>query len=393
MSSLASGFRNLKNSAMRVVGSVRESMTPVLKESQFHERGVLTPEEFVIAGDLLVSRCPTWAWAGAPEKKRSPYLPKSKQYLVTQNIPCFERVSSLVDQNVAEEVVESGEGGDDGWLATHVVPGNDEDGTGKCGDGSSKSAALREASEEDEIFVGADGRTVQGKSIFSGVKIMEDYNGSGPSLASEAKDDGIAKPVQLAEDSVSCSESDDDYADLSAFEDMSLVQDDPAALQSVAIANSHAVAQTYPEAKKQTENQSRSVLRVSEPVDNVQKCRRYDISITYDKYYQTPRVWLLGYDERGQPLTSEQIFEDIMQDYANKTVTIEKHPHAESRSSIHASIHPCKHASVMKKIVDRLNEGDGQARVDMYLFIFLKFIQSVVPTMVYDFTVEVEAEM
>ena len=31
--------------------------------------------------------------------------------------------------------------------------------------------------------------------------------------------------------------------------------------------------------------------------DGVQKCRRYDISLTYDEYYKTPRFWLSGYDE------------------------------------------------------------------------------------------------
>ena len=25
--------------------------------------------------------------------------------------------------------------------------------------------------------------------------------------------------------------------------------------------------------------------------------RTYDLNITYDKYYQTPRMWLYGYDE------------------------------------------------------------------------------------------------
>ena len=28
--------------------------------------------------------------------------------------------------------------------------------------------------------------------------------------------------------------------------------------------------------------------------------RTYDLNITYDKYYQTPRLWLFGYDEVGQ---------------------------------------------------------------------------------------------
>lgn len=31
--------------------------------------------------------------------------------------------------------------------------------------------------------------------------------------------------------------------------------------------------------------------------DNLVQVRTYDCSITYDKYYQTPRMWLLGYDE------------------------------------------------------------------------------------------------
>jgi ubiquitin-like-conjugating enzyme ATG3 len=30
--------------------------------------------------------------------------------------------------------------------------------------------------------------------------------------------------------------------------------------------------------------------------------RTYDITITYDKYYQTPRVWLCGYDEVNLPV-------------------------------------------------------------------------------------------
>ena len=57
------------------------------------------------------------------------------------------------------------------------------------------------------------------------------------------------------------------------------------------------------------------------------KVRKYDLSITYDFYHQTPRLWLQGYDENGQLLAQEQMFEDIMSDYAKKTVTYEEHPH------------------------------------------------------------------
>lgn len=111
----------------------------------------------------------------------------------------------------------------------------------------------------------------------------------------------------------------------------------------------------------------------------------YDLSLTYDKYYQTPRVWLFGYDEHRRPLTSTQVFQDISQDHAKKTVTIETHPHEQLSL---ASIHPCKHANVMKKILDHLVEvgKEDSLRVDMYLLIFLKFLSSVLPTMEYDYT-------
>ena len=61
--------------------------------------------------------------------------------------------------------------------------------------------------------------------------------------------------------------------------------------------------------------------------ETVHKNRTYDLSITYDFYYQTPRLWLIGYSESGQVLSEKEIFEDIMADYAQKTVTMEPHPH------------------------------------------------------------------
>ena len=125
------------------------------------------------------------------------------------------------------------------------------------------------------------------------------------------------------------------------------------------------------------------MISVSEPEDTVVQCRRYDISITYDKYYQTPRVWLFGYGEASQPLGPDQIFEDISQDHANRTVTFEMHPH---KSIQYAMVHSCPHAVTMKKIMAQLVEGGKTLAVDHYLFLFLKFIASVIPTMEYDFT-------
>lgn len=34
----------------------------LLQESKFKESGMITAEEFVIAGDYIVYHCPTWSW-------------------------------------------------------------------------------------------------------------------------------------------------------------------------------------------------------------------------------------------------------------------------------------------------------------------------------------------
>lgn len=41
---------------------IRETVTPARKTSAFLTQGVLTPEEFVEAGEQLVYKCPTWTW-------------------------------------------------------------------------------------------------------------------------------------------------------------------------------------------------------------------------------------------------------------------------------------------------------------------------------------------
>ncbi|VDK44046.1 unnamed protein product [Gongylonema pulchrum] len=112
--------------------------------------------------------------------------------------------------------------------------------------------------------------------------------------------------------------------------------------------------------------------QVPSDADNVIHTRTYDLHITYDKYYQVPRLWLCGYDEDGQALSVEKMSEDFSQDHINKTITIEYHTHLQTSM---ASIHPCRHAEVMKRLIGQLAESGKELVVEQYLLIFLKFVQ------------------
>jgi ubiquitin-like-conjugating enzyme ATG3 len=71
----------------------------------------------------------------------------------------------------------------------------------------------------------------------------------------------------------------------------------------------------------------------------------------YSPYYRTPRLYLSGYQSNGQPLPPHAMMDDIVGDYKDKTVTLEDFPFFASAKM--ASVHPCKHASVMKTLLDR----------------------------------------
>ncbi|KAI8800921.1 autophagocytosis associated protein [Cladochytrium replicatum] len=303
--------------------TLRERYAPLLKESKFKETGVLTPEEFVLAGDFLVYKCPTWAWSAGTEGKRRDYLPADKQYLITRNVPCLRRVKAMeyTDEDVDAETLVKDDDGDEEWVATHHA------GLGEGAAGAEREIVDDE--EEEEV-----------RKLREGVQNVR------------VQDDEVQPDL-------------DDIPDID--DEMGIVEeDDPAAVYT-----------------------STKSAQIATEEDKILKTRTYDMSITYDKYWQTPRVWLFGYDEFRQPLTSQQIFEDISQDHALKTVTIEAHPHEDVSL---ASIHPCKHSNVMKRIIDHWVErgNDSELRVDQYLFLFLKFMSAVLPTMEYDYTGSME---
>lgn len=119
--------------------------------------------------------------------------------------------------------------------------------------------------------------------------------------------------------------------------------------------------------------------------DSVVHTRTYDLHIVYNKYYQTPHLFLLGYDKDAnrKMLTVEEMFEDVSQDNAKKTVTMEQHPHLGPSM---LAVHPCRHSDLMKKFIQIAEEGGNELSVHSYLIIFLKFVQSVIPTINYDYS-------
>ncbi|KAK3336976.1 putative autophagy protein [Cercophora scortea] len=86
--------------------------------------------------------------------------------------------------------------------------------------------------------------------------------------------------------------------------------------------------------------------------DGTNSRRTYTLYIMYSPYYKTPRLYMSGYLPNGQPLPPHQMMDDIVGDYKEKTVTLEDFPFFANNIKM-ASVHPCKHAPVMKTLLDR----------------------------------------
>ena len=313
---------------------LREHVSPVLRRSRFSEYGRITPEEFVRTGDYLVAHAPLWHWAVGEPSKRREYLPRDKQFLIVRGVPCLRRVSRLRTAHGIERLLPARNGRSkslarvDSDAATHGGVADDTERLVRVGDEDWILTHVEAGRESDRPDLGA---------------ALRDAPHDSP-----AHDLGMHAPDE---------------------------PDDPAQYNPGAAAGAEHVS-----------------------------VRTYDCMITYDKYYQTARLWLLGYDEHGVPLQPTAIYEDVASDYAFKTVTIEPFPHGapgpatfdsmlDARShwrslSLHvASVHPCRHASMMHKMMLHMQDthAAGHIGVEQYLVVFLRFMSSIVPT------IEIEA--
>jgi len=147
------------------------------------------------------------------------------------------------------------------------------------------------------------------------------------------------------------------------------------------------ITKSKKEESKEEPKQKENISEVEAETISDSQLRYYELSITYDFYHHTPHLWMAGYTEDGIPLKDQEMYEDIMDEYAKKTVTCEIHPHIGTHQ---LSLHPCRHASVMKNLIDLAKDNGAEVEPHHALFIFLKFLSSVIPTMEYDFSLSYE---
>ncbi|EEA05657.1 autophagocytosis associated protein, putative [Cryptosporidium muris RN66] len=238
------------------IRSIISHFTPISQDSRFNSDGLISPSEFVDAGDYTTLQFPKWKWRSAEKGFEVPWLPKNKQYLYIQDIASRKRIKDIETTYNCNEYKE--------WTIAHEINSDNFHNT--------------------------------------------------------------------------------NYTD--------------------------------------TNIQNNSV-----DIELMSRLRTYDISITYDKYFQIPRMWLYGYNQDGIPLDPKEIVQDIMSEYTEKTITIDPHP-CTGISCI--SIHPCKHSDIFKKIALR---NRTPIKHEMAIVILLKFLSSVIPTIELDHTIDVNISL
>jgi ubiquitin-like-conjugating enzyme ATG3 len=185
-------------------------------------------------------------------------------------------------------------GGDDedGWLAPSMPSHARDADTGDAASGSASRDADAIPSMDDEPTAAA----------------------TPPSTAGGAAGEGGA-----AEGATAASESDSDVPDMDTFD----AADNLVARMAAAAVSAGGGGVVRGGGDEEEDDAALPYLVAREPEDNILRTRTYDVSVTYDKYYQTPRIWLTGYDEHRMPLTPTQSLEDVSHEHARKTVTID----------------------------------------------------------------------
>lgn len=190
-------------------------------------------------------------------------------------MPCFKRYKDIESLRFQETLIDENDG-EGGWVDTQYYSENKDD----------AEITLGEEALEEQMFSGRGSKASAASAAAGSGNTKAQANISNPSNHDDDDDDSEAEDIENF-----LSKGDDFGAgDLNELNDNSCpIQDDLAGLSL-----------------KDDEN-NESEFGPSDIVST----RTYDLYITYDKYYQTPRLWFVGFDEFCKPLTIEQMFEDI----------------------------------------------------------------------------------
>lgn len=179
---------------------------------------------------------------------------------MTRGVPCLRRATALAYTDAdedAERLLSFGElsatgNEEDEWVETHTGRPSSHEAAGNAGD-------LQEIPDVDEQLSSAMG---------------------GASLSSNTAEDHEAIPDI---DDI----PDMEEEDLEGEDDAAVVAPKPSAVIDARCVVYFSDRRSYLFCFSQVEVAKGNLLQV----------RTYDVLITYDKYYQTPRLWLIGYDE------------------------------------------------------------------------------------------------
>lgn len=152
---------------------------------------------------------------------------------------CYRRCKQM--EYVGEETLVEEESGDGGWVETHQM---NEDGTAQL---EEKVCELTMDDSRDEMHTPNSEQSPQNED-----------------------------------------DDDEEAGDMEEFEESGMLEIvDPS------------VATRKPESESKTKDDGAVGGKDADAGDSVLHTRTYDLHITYDKYYQTPRLWIVGYDEVG----------------------------------------------------------------------------------------------
>jgi ubiquitin-like-conjugating enzyme ATG3 len=263
---------------VRLFRNTREWITPVLHESAFTERGVLTPEEFVRAGDQLVLKCPTWSWQSGDKNKVRPYLPADKQFLLIRGCPSHQRVTTMNAATVQDYAVESDLSGvndkDGDWCAPQIIENSyDDEVLVDAKDFSNEDTDVASTPSATSLSGSNAVESTQGKTERSeNDSLQNNPLGSTIPLPDVGKESLQHSDIHLKA-AVLQKDKADEYDDM---EDESLALDESATTSNLKSSNG----------SNTNIDSSSSLSHNSKKESALLRSRRYDVSITYDKYYQ-----------------------------------------------------------------------------------------------------------